>query len=84
MTAVSKNVYVDALDDIVDKCNNAYHRIIKMKPIGIKSDSFGKCHEESNEKDHKFKVGDHVRISKYKNIFAKVYNPHWSEKKFCG
>ena len=60
MTAVSKNVYFDVLDGIVDKNNNIYHRTIKMKPIDVKSDSFAEYNEESNEKDPKFKVGDHV------------------------
>ena len=82
MTAVSKNVYIDVLDDIVDKYNNTYHRTIKMKPIDVKSDSFAEYNEESIEKDPKFKVGDHVRISKYKNIFAKGYAPNWSEEAF--
>ena len=71
MTVVSKNVYFDALDDIVDKYNNTYHRTTKMKPIDVKSDSFAEYNEESNETDPKFKVGDHVRISKHRNIFAK-------------
>ena len=71
MTAISKNVYFDVLGNIVDKYNNTYHRTNKMKPIDIKSDSFSEYNEESNEKDHKFKVGDHVRISKFKNVFAK-------------
>ena len=53
-----------------------------MKPIDVKSDSFAEYDEESNEKDPKFKVGDHVRISKYKNIFAKRYAPNWSEEIF--
>ena len=48
MTAVSKNVYFDVLDDIVDEYNNAYHRTMKMKPIDVKSDSFAECNEESN------------------------------------
>ena len=52
-----------------------------MKPIDVKSDSFAEYNEESNEKDPKFKVGDHVRISKYKNVFAKGYGPSWSEEK---
>ena len=80
MTAISKNVYFDVLDDIVDECNNTYHRTIKMKPIDVGDDSFIEYNEESNEKDPKFKVGDHVRISKYKNIFAKGYIPNWSEE----
>ena len=78
MTGVDKNVYYDALDDIAKKYNNIYHRTIKMKPIDVKSDSFAEYSEESNEKDPKFKVGDHVRISKYKKIFAKGYTPNWS------
>ena len=82
MTANSKNVYFNVLNDIVGKYNNAYHRTIKMKPTDIKSDSFAEYNEESNEKDPKFKVGDHVRISKYKNIFAKGYALNWSEEIF--
>ena len=62
MTAISKNIYHNVLDDIVKKYNNTYHRTIKMKPINVKSDSFAEYNEESNEKDAKFKVGDHVRI----------------------
>ena len=71
MTAISKNVYFDVLDDIVDEYNNTSHKTIKMKPIDVKSDSFAEYNEESNEKDPKFKVADHFRISKFKNIFAK-------------
>ena len=73
MTAISKNVYFDVLNDIVDECNNTYHKTIKMKPIDVGDDSFAEYDEETNEKDPKFKVNDHVRISKYKNIFAKGY-----------
>ena len=69
MTSVSKNVYIDKLDNIVDEYNNTYHTTIKMKPIDVKD-------KENNNKDPKFKVGDHVRISKYKNIFAKGYTPN--------
>ena len=82
MTAISKNVYFDVLDDIVNKYNNTAHRTIKMKPINVTDDSFVKYNEKSNKKDPKFKVGDHVRISKYKNIFAKRYSPNWSEEAF--
>ena len=53
-----------------------------MKPIVVKSDSFAEYNEESNKKDPKFKLGDHVRISKYKDIFAKGYGPNWSEEIF--
>ena len=76
MTAVSKNVYFDVLGDIVDKYNSTYHRTIKMKPIDVKSDSYAEYNVDSNDKDPKFKIGDHVRISKYKNVFAKGYTPN--------
>ena len=82
MIANLENVYFNVLYDIVDKYNNTYHKTIKMKPINAKSDSFAEYNEESNEKDPKFKVGNHVRISKYKNIFAKRYAPNWSEEIF--
>ena len=82
MAVVSKNVYYDVLDDIVDKCNNTYHNSTKMKPIDVKSDSYAEYNVYSNAKDPKFKIGDHVRISKYKNIFAKGYTPNSSEEVF--
>ena len=82
MTAVSKNGYYDILDDTVDKYNNTYHNTIKMKPIDVKNNSFVEYNEEPNEKDLKFRVGDHARISKYKNIFAKGYASNWSEEIF--
>ena len=58
------------------------HRTIKMKSIDVTSDSYAEYKEDFNKQDSKFKVGDHVRISKYKNIFAKGYNPNWSEEVF--
>ena len=79
MTAISKNVYFDVLHDIVNKYNNTVHRTIKMTPIAVISDSYAEYNEDFDKKDPKFKVGDHVRISKYKNIFAKGYAPNWSE-----
>ena len=82
MTAVSKNVCFDLLDDFVNKYNNTVHRTIKMKPIDVTSDSYAEYNEDSHEKDPKFKVGDRVRISKYKNIFAKGYTQNWSEEVF--
>ena len=82
MTAISNNVYFNVLDDIVDKYNNTVHRSIKMKPIDVTSDSYAEYNEDSNVTKPKFKVGDHVRISKYKNIFAKGYTPNWSEEVF--
>ena len=82
MTAISKNKYYDALDDIVKKNNNTVHRTIKMKAIDVTDNSFAEYNEESNKKDPKFKIGVHVKISKYKNIFAKGYTPNWSEEIF--
>ena len=82
MTAISKNVYFNVLDDIVNKYNNTVHRTVKMKPIDVKDNTYVDSKKEVNDKDPKFKVGDHVRISKYKNIFAKGYTPNWSEEVF--
>ena len=82
MTSTSKNVYIDKLDDIVNKYNNRYHRTIKMKPLDVKSNIYTNSNEEINDKDPKFRIGDIVRISKYKNIFAKGYIPNWSEELF--
>ena len=81
MTAVLKDF--DVLDVIVDEYDNTFHKTIKIKPIDIKLDSYSVYNVESNEKDPKFKAGDHVRISKYKNIFAKVYTPNWYEEVFA-
>ena len=82
MGAVSKNVYFDVLDDILNKYNNTVHRTIKMKPIDVTADSYAKYNEDFNLTKPKFKVGDHVRISKYKNIFAKGYTQDWLEEFF--
>ena len=82
MTAISKHVYFDVLDDIVDEYNNTVHKTIKMKPVDVTRDSYVKYNENSYKKDCKFKAGDHVRISKQKNIFTKGYNPNWSEEIF--
>ena len=82
MTSVSKNVYIDKLNAIVNKYNNTYHTTIKMKPIDVKDNTYINTNKETNYKDPKFKVGDYVRISKYKNIFAKGYMPNWSEEVF--
>ena len=80
--AISNNVYFDVLNGIVDKYNNTIDRIIKMKRIDVTSDSYPEYNENFNEKDPKFKAGDHVRISKCKNIFAEGYAPNWSEEVF--
>ena len=102
MTSISKNVYIDKLDDIVNEYNNTYHRASRIKPVDVKDnlyiDSTGlhsmelhsaelrstKKHsnKDVNDKNPKFKVGDHVRISKDKNVFAKGYTPNWSEEVF--
>ena len=82
MTSISKNVYINKLDDIVDEYNNTYHTTIKMKPIDVKDNTYINISKEINNKDPKFKVGDRVRISKYKNIFAKGYIPNCSEEVF--
>ena len=82
MTSISKNVYNDNLDDILNKYNNAYHSTIKMKPASVKGNTYIDFGKKSNDKDPKFKVGDYVKIPKYKNIFAKGYTPNWSEKVF--
>ena len=71
MTAISKNVYIDKLDDIVIEYNNIYHRAVKMKRVDVKNNTYIDFGKEFNDQDPKFKVGDYVRISKYKNIFAK-------------
>ena len=80
MTAVSKNVYVDKLDDIVNEYNNTYYRTIKMKPIDVKDNTYIDFENKVNDKNPKFKVGDHVKNSKYKIIFAKGYTPNWPEE----
>ena len=77
-----KNVYYNVLNDIVETYNNTFHSSIKMKPINVENDSFAEYNEESNEKDSKFKISDHVRVSKFKNIVPKGYAPNWSEEIF--
>ena len=90
MTASGKNVYYDVLDDIVNEYNNTKHSTIKMKPIDVKNNNRVYI-DEHNEKDttksssserSRFKVGDRVRIFKFKNIFAKGYTPNWSREIF--
>ena len=82
LTDFSGNKYINALDDIANKYNNTVHRKMKMKPVDVTSDSYAEYNEDFNEKDPKFKVGDYVRISKYKIIFAKGYTQNWSEEFF--
>ena len=83
MTAIGKNVYYDVLDDVVNKYNNTKHSTIKMKPIDVRDNNNRRVYiDENNEKRSRFKVGDRVRISKFKNIFAKGYIPNWSKEMF--
>ena len=82
VTATGKNVYYDVLDDVVNKYNNTKHSTIKIKPIDVGENNKRVYIDEHNEKDSRFKVGDRVRISRYKNIFAKGYTPNWSKEIF--
>ena len=75
-------MYLDKLDNIVNQYNNTYHRTIKMKSVDVKDNTYIDFKKVVNDKDPKFKIGDHVRISKYKNIFAKGYTPNWYEEVF--
>ena len=78
MISISKNFYIDKLDDIVNGDNNIYHRIIKIKAVVVKDNIYIDVDKKVHDKfqDPKFQVGDHVRISKYKNT------PNWSENFF--
>ena len=71
MTSISQNVYIDKLADIVNKYNKKYHHTIKVKPVDVKSNTYIDSNKETIDKDLKFRIVDIVRISKYKNIFAK-------------
>ena len=91
ITATIKNVYYDVLANIVNECNNTKHSTIKMKPIDVEDDTTKSSAiarnkrvyiDEHNEKDSRFKAGDRVRKSKFKNIFAKGYTPNWSNEIF--
>ena len=77
MISISKNAYIDKLDDIVDEYNNTCHRTIKMRPVDVNSYNYVECKVNSNDKDPKFEFVDNVKITKYKNIFVKVYTPNW-------
>ena len=80
ITSVLKNVYIEKLDDIVNKYNNTYHSTTKTKPTDIKSIIYIDSSKENNDKNPKFKIGDIVRISKYNSFSAKDYIPNWSEE----
>ena len=81
MTANNKSVYYNVLNDVVSEYNNTKHSTIKMKPIDVKNNKRVYI-DEHNEKSARFNVGDRVRISKFKNIFAKGYTPNWSTEIF--
>ena len=82
MTSISKNIYIDKLDDIVNEHNSTYDTTIKMKSVDVKNNTYTDFKKGVNDEDPKFKVGDHVKISKYKNIFAKGRTPNCSEEFF--
>ena len=82
MTSISKNIYIDKIDDIVKEDNNKYQTSIKMKPVDVMDNTYINFKKEINDKNPTFKVGDYVRISKYENIFAKGYMPNWPEEIF--
>ena len=82
MNLTSKDMNIDKLDDIANKYNNTYHRTIKLKPIDVKDNTYIDTDKEVNNKDPKFKISYHIRISKYKIIFAKGYTPNCFEKLF--
>ena len=80
LISVPKNVCIDKLNDTVNKYSNTFHSTIKTKPAGVKSSTYIDFNVGKNDKDPKFKANEHVRISKYQNIFAKGYTPNSSEK----
>ena len=82
MNSISKNVYIDKLDDIVIKYNNTYQRTIILESFIARSNTYINCSKETNDKDSKFKIGGVVRISRYIKIFGKDYVSNWSEELF--
>ena len=91
MMTTGKNLYYDALDDVVNEYNNTEHNAIKMKPKDVKNDKTKSSAiarnkrvytDEHNKKSARYNVGDRVRISKFKNIFAKGYTPNWNREIF--
>ena len=75
-------MYFDKLHDAVNKYTNRYHNTTKMKPLDIKSSTYIDSNKDINDENYKIKIGNIVRISKYKNIFAKGNAPNWSEEDF--
>ena len=83
MISISKNVYIDKLDEIVSKYNNPYHRTIKLKPADVKSSTYIDFNKENNKEGPKFKVGNHIRISKLKNHVCKRLCSNLVWRRFC-
>ena len=82
MISISKKLYINKFDEIVNKYNNAYHKTVKMKLIDVKSSKYNDLNKKNNKEDPIFEVGDHVRISKYKKFFSKGCIPNWFEESF--
>ena len=82
MTAPGKNMYYNVLDDVVSEYNNTKHSTIKMKPKDVEYNNKRVYIDEYNEISARYNVGDRVRISKFKNIFAKGYTLNWSKEIF--
>ena len=83
MASISENLYIDKLDDIVNEYNNTYHKTTKMNPIDVKDNTYIDSIKKGDGKHPQFQVGNHVTISKYKNIFAKRYTPNWPAEVFA-
>ena len=78
MTAILTNVYIDKLVDIINEYNNTYHRTTRMNPADVKSSS-----RILNLISYpKFKIGIHIKISEYKNVFAKSCVSNCSKEVF--
>ena len=77
---LSKNMYLDKLDDIMNEYNNTYHRTTKMKAVDVRPSIYIDFNKENNKDGFKFKVFDSVRISKYENFFVRDYISSWSEE----
>ena len=82
LASISKNAFIDKLEDMINNYNNKYHRTIKVKPVYVKWKTYFNFSKEVNDKDPKFKVGDFVSTSKFKNVFTKGDLPNGSEKDF--
>ena len=80
MISIPINVYIDKLNETANEYYHTYYKTIKIKPVDVKDNTYVGVNKEVNDKDPKFKVGDHVRMSKHKNIFAKGFTPNWSEE----